>query len=401
MSTFLVTGGAGFIGSHLCDALVARGDTVRVLDDLSTGRRSNLPASAILIEGDVADAAAVYKAMDGVDGCFHLAAIASVERGITEWVGANQANMTGTITVFDAIRRQGSRIPVVYASSAAVYGDVAVVPTTEAEPCRPLSAYGADKYGCELHARVAAHVYGIPTVGFRFFNVYGSRQDPKSPYSGVISIFCERIASGRPIAIFGDGHQTRDFVYIADVVRALLAGMALRPRNSPVFNVCGGIPTSIEELAHLIADLAGKKLAARRHPPRAGEIRHSLGVPSLADAVLGIGGRVPLRVGLSNVLTWMRESVGWPSCEKCPDNPGDAADRLDGADFCRPAYAARVAPGGSPADVGCVDRADPVRDAGGLRQSAAAARVRIADDAAGRPPTAGHRRSGGGGHPGT
>ncbi|HEY4041422.1 MAG TPA: NAD-dependent epimerase/dehydratase family protein, partial [Rhodopila sp.] len=122
MSTFLVTGGAGFIGSHLCDALVARGDTVRVLDDLSTGRRSNLPASAILIEGEVADAAAVCKAMDGVDGCFHLAAIASVERSITEWVGANQANMTGTITVFDAIRRQGSRIPVVYASSAAVYG---------------------------------------------------------------------------------------------------------------------------------------------------------------------------------------------------------------------------------------------------------------------------------------
>jgi UDP-glucose 4-epimerase len=281
-----------------------------VLDDLSTGHRRNLPALASLIEGDVADAAVVRKAMDGVDGCFHLAAIASVDRGITEWVGANQTNMAGTITIFDAIRRQGSRIPVVYASSAAVYGDAAVVPTSEAEPCRPLSAYGADKYGCELHARVAGHVHGIPTVGLRFFNVYGARQDPRSSYSGVISIFCERIIAGRPIAIFGDGQQTRDFVHIADVVRALLAGMALRPTGSPVFNVCGGIPTSIEGLAQVIAEVAGKPLDGRKHPPRAGEIRHSLGVPNLADTVLGIGGRVPLREGLGDVLTWLRGASG-------------------------------------------------------------------------------------------
>ena len=223
MSTFLVTGGAGFIGSHLCDALIARGDTVRVLDDLSTGHRSNLPAPATLIEGDVANPAIVALAMAGVDGCFHLAAIASVEKGITEWLGTHNANVTGTITVLDAIRRQGTKIPVVYASSAAVYGDAATVPIAETEPRMPLSAYGADKYACELHARVASHVHGIPTVGFRFFNVYGPRQDPKSPYSGVISIFCERIAAGVPIDIFGDGQQTRDFIYVLDVVAALLA----------------------------------------------------------------------------------------------------------------------------------------------------------------------------------
>jgi UDP-glucose 4-epimerase len=310
VSTYLVTGGAGFIGSHLCEALVARGDTVRVLDDLSTGHRRNVPAPATLIEGDVADPAAVARAMQGVDGCFHLAAIASVEKGVTDWLGTHHTNATGTITVFDAIRRQGSRIPVVYASSAAVYGDAAVPPIAETAPCAPLSAYGADKLSCELHARVASHVHNIPATGLRFFNVYGPRQDPKSPYSGVISIFCERIAAGRPISIFGDGQQTRDFVLVADVIRALLAAMALRLPNAPVFNVCTGVPTSVNALARLIAELAGKSLDARTEPPRAGEIRNSLGVPTLANTVLGIPGRSGLHTGLGQVLEWMTGSAG-------------------------------------------------------------------------------------------
>ena len=308
MSTYLVTGGAGFIGSHLCDALTRRGDTVRVLDDLSTGRRSNLAPGATLIEGDVADPAAVAAAMDGVDGCFHLAAIASVEKGITDWLGTHRANLTGTIAVFDAIRRQGRKIPVVYASSAAVYGD-APVPIAETAPKAPLSAYGADKFGCEFHARVASHVHGIPNVGLRFFNVYGPRQDPKSPYSGVISIFCERIAAGLPISIFGDGQQTRDFVYVTDVIRALLAAMALKPADSPVFNVCTGIPTSVAGLADLIAELAGKPLRAHTKPPRAGEIRHSLGQMEAAVRVLGTRARVALRTGLAEVLAWMTGSA--------------------------------------------------------------------------------------------
>jgi UDP-glucose 4-epimerase len=310
MTTYLVTGGAGFIGSHLCDALIARGDTVRVLDNLSTGHRTNVPAAATLIEGDVTDPATVALAMDGVDGCFHLAAIASVEQGVTDWIGTHRTNITGTITVFDAIRRQGTRIPVVYASSAAVYGDAATVPIAETEPCRPLSAYGADKYGCELHAKVASHVHAIPTVGLRFFNVYGPRQDPKSPYSGVISIFCERIIASAPIKIFGDGQQTRDFVHVSDVVAALLCAMALRPADSPVFNVCTGVPTSVEGLARLIADLAGKELNTQTKPPRAGEIRHSLGIPTRADAALGLSGRVPLRSGLGKLLAWITGSAG-------------------------------------------------------------------------------------------
>lgn len=305
MSVFLVTGGAGFIGSHLCDALIARGDGVRVLDNLSTGHSRNLPAAATLIQGDIADPTAVAEAMEGVDGCFHLAAIASVEKGMTDWLGTHSANLTGMITVLDAIRRDGRGIPCVYASSAAVYGDAATIPIAETERCEPLSAYGADKYGCELHARVASHVHGIPTVGLRFFNVYGPRQDPKSPYSGVISIFCERIAAGEPIKVFGDGEQTRDFIYVADVVRALVASMALRPTGSLVFNVCTGVATSVETLGLLVAELANKKLDVQRWPPRAGEIRHSLGMRTSADTVLATLGRVPLRTGLGHVLAWM------------------------------------------------------------------------------------------------
>ncbi len=305
MARYLVTGGAGFIGSHLCDALVGRGDSVRVLDDLSTGHRHNLPAGVDFIEGDIADPVAAQAAMEGVDGCFHLAAIASVERGVTDWTGTHRVNLTGTVTLLDTIRRQGSKVPMVYASSAAVYGDCQTIPVHEDCERRPLSAYGADKLGCELHARVASHVHGIPTVGFRFFNVYGPRQDPNSPYSGVISIFSERISRGAAIAIYGDGQQTRDFVHVSDVVAALLAGMTLRPDDAPVFNVCTGRATSVLDLAHLIASLVGNRLDHAFQPPRAGEIRHSLGDPTRLRARLHADEPVALRAGLGGVLRWM------------------------------------------------------------------------------------------------
>jgi UDP-glucose 4-epimerase len=302
---FLVTGGAGFIGSHLCDALVRRGDSVRVIDDLSTGSRDNLPPGVTLIEADIAEPDAMDAAIQGVDGAFHLAAIASVARGVTDWLGTHRANLTGTITLFDAIRRRGDPVPVVYASSAAVYGDCPVVPIREDADRRPLSAYGADKYACELHARVADHVHGIPATGLRFFNVYGPRQDPRSPYSGVISIFCERVARGAPIDIFGDGAQTRDFVYVADVVAALLGAMQRQARDAPVFNVCTGKPTTVLELARIIATLAGTTLDVRHREPRAGEIRHSSGAPQYARATLGLDEPVPLQAGLRKVLDWL------------------------------------------------------------------------------------------------
>lgn len=302
MTAWLVTGGAGFIGSHLCEALLSSGDTVRALDDLSIGRRENLPAGVQLIEGDVADPGAVSNAVEGVAGCFHLAAIASVERAVVDWLGTHRANLTATITLFDAIRRLPTRIPVVYASSAAVYGDAATVPIAESSPCAPLSAYGADKYGCELHARVASYVHGIPTVGLRLFNVYGPRQDPRSPYSGVISTFCDRIRRGTPIDIFGDGEQTRDFVFVSDVVATMLAAMRVQPAGASVFNVCTGIPTSVLDLARTIAELAGTVSDISHKPPRAGEIRHSTGSPTLARAALSLTDPVALRSGLARVL---------------------------------------------------------------------------------------------------
>ncbi len=305
MPTYLVTGGAGFIGSHLCDALVQRGNSVRVLDDLSTGSRDNLPPGVTLIEADVADPHAMRAAIEGVDGAFHLAAIASVTRGVTDWLGTHRANLTGTVTLFDAISRGATPIPVVYASSAAVYGDAATVPIGEDAERRPLSAYGADKYACELHARVASHVHGIPTTGLRFFNVYGPRQDPRSPYSGVISIFCERVVRGAPIDVFGDGRQTRDFVYVADVVAALLPAMERALPGAPVFNVCTGSPTSVLELAHTIATLAGTVPEVRHLAPRAGEIRYSTGAPERARSAFGLAEPVPLRIGLRKVLDWL------------------------------------------------------------------------------------------------
>ena len=307
MPTYLVTGGAGFIGSHLCDALVAA-RRHRAGAGRPVHRIARQPAAgATLIEGDVADPHAMRAAIEGVDGCFHLAAIASVT------------------TRRHRLARHPSRQPDRHRSPCSMPsagrrhtdpGGLCLVrrgvwrrrhrPDREKTPnVRPLSAYGADKYGCELHARVASHVHGIPTTGLRFFNVYGPRQDPRSPYSGVISIFCERVVRGAPIDVFGDGRQTRDFVYVADVVAALLAAMERALPGAPVFNVCTGSPTSVLELAHTIATLAGTVPEVRHLAPRAGEIRYSTGAPERARSAFGLAEPVPLRIGLRKVLDWL------------------------------------------------------------------------------------------------
>jgi UDP-glucose 4-epimerase len=303
MALYLVTGGCGFIGSHLVDALLARGDRVRVLDDLSTGKRENLDPRAVLVMGDVADTALVSYAMHDVDGCFHLAAVASVERGNRDWLGTHRTNLTGTITIFNAARANDARgaIPVVYASSAAVYGDSAELPLSEERRTEPLSAYGADKLGCELHGRVASHVHGVRALGCRFFNVYGPRQDPASPYSGVISIFFDRISRTQPITIFGDGGQTRDFIYVADVVDALTRAMDRKETDPSVLNVCTGRATSILDLAQAIATVHGAKADIRFEPARAGDIRASLGDPALAIKTLGHRAATSLLEGLSRM----------------------------------------------------------------------------------------------------
>ena len=302
MALYAITGGAGFIGSHLADDLLADGHAVRVLDDLSTGRRAQLDQRAELIVADVADPAALARLLDGAEAVFHLAAIASVVRSSEDWAGTHRVNQGGSIAVLEAARRAGG-MPVVYASSAAIYGDQPG-PAHEALIPVPLSAYGADKLGSEIQAGVAFRVHGVPTCGLRFFNIYGTRQDPTSPYSGVISIFAARIARGERLTIHGDGQQRRDFVHVGDAVRHLRAGLRLL-RDQPqaaVVNVCTGTGTTILELAHTLGRIAGRAPETALAPPRAGDIRVSVGEPGRARALLGIEAATSLQDGLAMTL---------------------------------------------------------------------------------------------------
>jgi UDP-glucose 4-epimerase len=302
MAVYAITGGAGFIGSHLADDLLADGHDVRVLDDLSTGRRSRLDPRAELIVADVADPAALGRLFDGAAAVFHLAAIASVVRSNEDWAGTHRVNLGGTVAVLEAARQAGG-LPVVYASSAAVYGN-RPDPAHEALLPAPLSAYGVDKLGSELHAGIAFRVHGVPTMGLRFFNIYGPRQDPGSPYSGVISIFAHRVARRERLTIHGDGRQLRDFVYVGDVVRHLRAALRLlqdQPQAG-VVNVCTGTGTSILELAHIIGRITGRVPDIQFGPARDGDIRASVGDAGRVRALLGIAAQTSLQDGLAATL---------------------------------------------------------------------------------------------------
>jgi UDP-glucose 4-epimerase len=294
---YLVTGGCGFIGSHLVDALIAAGHKVRILDDLSTGNLGNKHIRAELVEGDVARAGVVEDALAGIDGIFHLAAVASVERCTLDWPNTHRTNMAGTVAVFDAARKD--RIPVVYASSAAVYGRNCDVLDEDTKP-HPLSAYGADKYGCELHGFVANHVHGVPNYGMRFFNVYGPRQDPRSPYSGVITIFTTKMRNREVITINGDGYHTRDFIYVGDVVTALRLAMdhCRETREVDVFNVCTGRETNLIDLVDTLAVALRARPTIKHGPERPGDPRRSVGCPNKAKRVLNFVARRNLSEGL-------------------------------------------------------------------------------------------------------
>ncbi len=301
---FLVTGGAGFIGSHLVDGLLADGHRVRVIDDLSTGRRDNLGSRAELVVGNVADPAVVARALEGIGGVFHLAAVASVARANEDWLGTHRINQSATVAVLDAARAAG-RLPVVYASSAAIYGDTGGAVAHEGLVPNPSTAYGVDKLGSELHARVGSRIHGVPTLGLRFFNVYGPRQDPYSPYSGVISIFARSLAEGVPIPLHGDGGQTRDFVHVADVVAHLRAAMDRLLADPSVggaaLNVCTGRAVSVRQLALLLARVRGAVPQMANRPARPGDIRDSCGAPERAIAMLGVRARVLLEDGLATL----------------------------------------------------------------------------------------------------
>lgn len=305
MKRYLVTGGCGFIGSHLVDALLARGDAVRVLDDLSTGSLSNHSDAAELVKGDILDAGLVRDCLADVDGCFHLAAIAAVQNSEQTSPRAHQVNLVGSITVFDAVGQRMSAInevPIVYASSAAVYGDAEETPTSERAKTNPISAYGSDKSAAEQHARDAWQRSNIASTGLRMFNVYGPRQDPSSPYSGVISIFLDKLLGEAPAEIFSDGEQVRDFVYVGDAVAHLLAAMDAPPAGCEIFNVCSGRGTTINRLYEMLQELTGTDLPASYQPARSIDIRTSVGDPSAAAQHLSILANTDLREGLGRTL---------------------------------------------------------------------------------------------------
>lgn len=275
MSRYLITGGAGFIGSHLADALINKGHQVTILDDLSSGKEKNINSACRFIKGNVSDQGAVKKAFEEVDFCYHMAAIASVQKSVSHWLDSHNVNLTGTINIF--LEAATRNVPVVYASSAAIYGDPEDLPIAENSLVNPTSPYGLDKYACELQAKLFAKIHNLKTIGLRFFNVYGTRQDPHSPYSGVISIFLERITNNQPLNVYGDGSQERDFVFIEDVINILVKAEGFVSLEAKTYNVCTGEGVSINKLIEVLFTALNKKVPINYLPVRKGDIYKSIG----------------------------------------------------------------------------------------------------------------------------
>jgi len=299
---YLVTGGCGFIGSHLCDQLLKLGHDVVVLDNLSTGTLDYLNRRIKLVVGSVCDRPLLERLLQDVDGCFHLAAIASVQACTENWSGCHRVNQTGTIHIFEALKQR--KIPVVYASSAAVYGDSTALPLSEKQPARPISAYGADKLGGEQHASVAAHERGISSVGLRFFNVYGPRQNPLSPYSGVISVFTRCIQQHQELTLHGDGQQSRDFIYVGDIATILVSAMeyAADHPGAEVVNACTGQATSLLQLIEQLSELADYTPTVNSAPARMSDIRKSVGNPGKLHRLMKFQPGVDLEEGLRRLM---------------------------------------------------------------------------------------------------
>jgi UDP-glucose 4-epimerase len=299
---FLVTGGAGFVGSHLVDRLIGEGHHVTILDDLSTGFRANVHKSASLVEGDVRHLQLVSRLLGEVDGCFHLAAIASVQQCNQSWHESHSVNQSAFVGLLEcAAKHNGGPLPVVYTSSAAVYGDTSVFPVHEDLPPRPISVYGADKAGCELHAHAAGRMSGVPTFGLRPFNIYGPRQHASSPYSGVITVFIDRLRRGEELAIFGDGKQTRDFIHVDDIVMHLIAAMDKTAPTAPICNAATGKETTIADIAHQLAAIFGVTPRIVFKPARAGDICRSVADTKRSQTLLGLTARIAMDEGLSFV----------------------------------------------------------------------------------------------------
>jgi nucleoside-diphosphate-sugar epimerase len=313
---YLVTGGAGFIGSNLVLALTARGESVRALDNLVATRHWGLlrrvvrnPSLVEEITADIRDAAAVARAMDGVEIVFHQAALGSVPRSVENPVETDQVNVNGTVTVLDQARRAGVR-RVIFAASSAAYGDTPTLPKREDMHGSPMSPYAVSKRTCEHYVRVFASLYGIETVSLRYFNVFGPNQRPEGPYAAAIPRFIHAALTGAPITIFGDGEQTRDFCFIDNVVSAnLLAAEAPTKLSGPVINIAGGRRISLNEHIKEIGRVLGKALDVRNVDPRPGDVRHSLADISRAKELLGYEPIVRWEDGIPRTIEFLRESL--------------------------------------------------------------------------------------------
>jgi UDP-N-acetylglucosamine/UDP-N-acetyl-alpha-D-glucosaminouronate 4-epimerase len=309
MPRFLITGGAGFIGSNLAYALVARGDSVRILDDYSTGRPQNLHGlenQVEIVRGDLREPEAVAQAVSGVEIVLHQAALNSIPRSIKEPGPTNAVNVVGTLLLLEAARAAGVR-RLVYASSSSVYGDTPDLPKTEDLPLRPKAPYGVSKLAAELYCRVFTQVYGFETVSLRYFNVFGPRQHPDSEYAAVIPRFLRKMMAGKRPVIYGDGEQSRDFTAVDNVVEANLLAAESARGVGEAFNIACGQASTLNQVVAWLNEGLGTKLGAIYEPPRPADIRHSYASILKAGEVLEYRPHFTVREGLGRTIEWFKE----------------------------------------------------------------------------------------------
>ena len=311
MASYLVTGGAGFIGSHQAEELVRRGHTVRVADNLATGHRHNLAhlPKVEFLEGDVADMAFAARAVAGMDYVLHQAAIPSVPKSVKDPATSNRANIDGTLNILLAARDAGVK-RLVFAGSSSEYGDSETLPKREDMPSNPLSPYALQKVAGTEYCRMFTRLYGFETVVIRYFNVFGPRQDPGSPYSGVISLFATALLEGRQPVIYGDGEQTRDFTYVANVVDGVLRACEAPKAPGEAINVACGTRISLNQLLRTMNKIVGTDIQAIYKEPRAGDVRDSQADITKARTLLGYTPLVGLEEGLRHTLEWCRTQTG-------------------------------------------------------------------------------------------
>jgi UDP-glucose 4-epimerase len=312
MSNYLVTGGAGFIGSHLADALLSRGHTVRVVDSLITGQRGNVPEGAEFIHGDLAEPAVAERAVQGMDFVLHQAAIPSVPRSVKNPLESNRANVDGVLNTLVAARQAGVQ-RVVFAGSSSVYGNSETLPKHEQMPTAPLSPYALQKLVGEQYCQLFTRLYGLETVTTRYFNVFGPRQDPGSPYSGVISLFITSLLAGRSPVVHGDGTQTRDFTYVSNVVDGVLRAAETPGVAGETFNIATNGRVSLNDLLATLQLIAHSTVAPTYAEARAGDVRDSQADISKAERLLGYRPTVKLEEGLRRTVDWFQsQAAGTP-----------------------------------------------------------------------------------------